>query len=1483
MKHRILLNLLIGAFAFSHFLPNIVAREKDRPNILFIYTDDQSHRTLSCYANEGARPWVDTPNIDRLAAEGVRFSAAYGASWCVPSRASVLTGLLSHSIPGMNLNGDSDEKAPVTWATYGNAYDPDITPMWPENLRESGYHTAMIGKWHLGQNAGHGKLWDYSVVWDQNEPDGDWYNDQELSIDGAPPKVVPGYSTDVYTDLAIDYVQQDHEKPWLLWLCYNAPHLPNTVHPDHQDQYKEGEVPIPEDIFGPRPDKPTYLRDRTMFNRAADGSPRYGKKTLPKMVRGYNELVSSIDDGVGRILKTLEENDQLDNTLVVFTSDQGFAWGEQGFAWKVGPYDACLRMPLIFRFPGKIAEGKVCDQPASLVDIIPTLLGFADLPLPWKMHGHDLRPHLNNPDLGQDRPVMMENFLNNFGESTTPAITGENTAKEVPWWLMLRKGSFKYIRTLVPDEIEELYDLEADPGELNNLAVDPEHSDTVEEYRDLLLAELERTDAEFIDTIPAPASPEEKKKASAPVGPRARPASAIANIADWEKGEELLERIDVPPAPILSPGEALESFRLAPGYRAELFAAEPMVQKPIFFEFDPDGRCWVVEFQGYMRDVKGTDENEPICRVVVLEDTDADGKADKSTVFLDGLVMPRSLAFVKGGILLQEPPNLWYCEDVDGDLKSDKRRKVGTLGIVGNPQHTDNGLRYGIDNWLHCSDSTKRFRWTDEGLEEEFTIKRGQFGLTFDESGRFFTCYENRPLHGDYIPAPYLLRNQNLYRVYERSGSDRDQFGVNVSLAPKGSPATEVWPIRVTPAITLGAMELREDGRLETFTISSGVCAYDGHQFPADAKGNFFVPESGGHLVGRLKINKGISPVAERFYPAEQEIIASTDERFRPVNSRVGPDGALYIADMYHGIIEHRIFIVPWLIDQIHDRKLDNGNDLGRIWRIVAEDRPIDRESPELSAADTTKLVETLSHPNGWHRITAQRLLIERGEGADELRAAVRSAEPSGQLHALWTLSGLNALDLETRLAGMQSKDENVRAAAIRLSEKDPSAFAAISELSEDSSETVRLQVMLSLGSFFNPKSSALMSEMLSREENPLFRGAALTGLKSRELQFLQSYEGDDMELVKWLVACVMAEAKPPRVAQLMPLLERDEATRDMILATVANATYKKQMMLPEEPAALVALMESGDRQLLSSVDRVLDKITWPNAPERKMTSIDAPPLNPEQQELVDEGEKMYAMVCTACHQPHGRGAPGLAPPLAGSDWVAGSPDRLARVVLHGLYGPIEVNDEAWNLHMPGLGAGLDDRKVAGLLSYIRRSWGNVSPPVEPEFITSVRAETADRTLPWRADELDEVDQKREATSLIEPEDNGEIQLPASAATIFGQRLEYRKTLDVLAPWWRADDVAEWNVKLEKAGEYEVHVLLAADEPSAGDHFVLETDGSSAQGTVINTGNYDTFREVSAGRIQLKAGTNRLILRPEGKLKEELADVRSVRLAPTED
>jgi arylsulfatase A-like enzyme len=481
------------------FAPSLAvsAAPPSRPNILFIYTDDQSYRTLGCYRDQGAWPWVRTPNIDQLAAEGVRFTSAYGASWCTPSRACVLTGMLPHGVQGVRLSGVVEGR-----------YDPNVCRHWPAELRNSGYHTAMIGKWHLGHDAGHGRNWDHSVVWDQADIKGDWYNDQILSVDGKLKAIVPGYSTDVYTRLAEDYIRRKHERPWLLWLCYNAPHLPNTVHPRHKDRYAGAHGLVPVDVFPPRPGKPEHMQTWCQWTRRDDGMPVYGKgeraQPLPEMVRGYNRLVAALDEGVGRLLKALEETGQLDRTLIVYTSDQGFAWGEHGFAWKVGPYDACIKAPLIFRLPGRVAHGAVCPEPVTVVDLGPTLLALAGVEPPWPMHGRDLSPLLESPSADWGRPAMMEHFYLKFGEQTDCAVPDKDAQGPFPWWISLRQGRYKYIRTLAPGQIEELYNLEADPQELNNLAVAPESRELLDTFRAQLLGELKRTNAGLLKNLPPP-------------------------------------------------------------------------------------------------------------------------------------------------------------------------------------------------------------------------------------------------------------------------------------------------------------------------------------------------------------------------------------------------------------------------------------------------------------------------------------------------------------------------------------------------------------------------------------------------------------------------------------------------------------------------------------------------------------------------------------------------------------------------------------------------------------------------------------------------------------------------------------------------------------------------------------------------------------------------------------------------------------------
>jgi arylsulfatase A-like enzyme len=214
--------------------------------------------------------------------------------------------------------------------------------------------------------------------------------------------------------------------------------------------------------------------------------------------------VLALDEAVGKLIQGLKDSGQYDNTLIVFTSDQGFARGQHGFRSKLAPYDATIRSPWIFSMPAKLPSGEVCGRPVSGPDLIPTFFKVAGIDLPWKMHGRDLTPLLEKPDRTWSFPALMAHTGRSYGSATDVVPTDRATLSPsgVPWWVSLRLGRYKYIRNLVEGEIEELYDLESDPEELDNLALVSKHDRTLQALREATVAELRRTDAGFADRLP---------------------------------------------------------------------------------------------------------------------------------------------------------------------------------------------------------------------------------------------------------------------------------------------------------------------------------------------------------------------------------------------------------------------------------------------------------------------------------------------------------------------------------------------------------------------------------------------------------------------------------------------------------------------------------------------------------------------------------------------------------------------------------------------------------------------------------------------------------------------------------------------------------------------------------------------------------------------------------------------------------------------
>lgn len=463
-----------------------------QPNILYIFTDDQSHRTVGCYPE--AHNWVRTPNIDRLAEEGARFTDCYTGTWCMASRATALTGRLQHGIESMRMVG----KYP------GNTYDPQQCPFWPSVFRKHGYYTGIIGKWHTGADTGHGRDWDYSAVWNHANrhevESGGYYRNQRVSFNGAPPVAVGGYSTDNYTRWAVEFIGERAKKPntpWYLWLCYDGVHGPYTAADRHEGDYRDTPpVSVPADIFPPRPTKPDYMKNYGVWKKGKDGNPVAKGRTLTEAVQKYNRAVLALDEGVGKVLEALHVTGQVENTLVVFTSDQGYAWGQHGFEWKYAPYDANLRAPLLVRYPKLVPPGSVCTHPVGGHDLIRTFFALAGIAPPWEMHGRDISPLLADPSAPWDEPVLLLNTGQKYGSDSRAANASRHSG--VPWWIFVRRGQYKYVRTLEESEMEELYDLQADPDELVNLALDPHYADVLREYRRQLLDELRRTGGDSI-------------------------------------------------------------------------------------------------------------------------------------------------------------------------------------------------------------------------------------------------------------------------------------------------------------------------------------------------------------------------------------------------------------------------------------------------------------------------------------------------------------------------------------------------------------------------------------------------------------------------------------------------------------------------------------------------------------------------------------------------------------------------------------------------------------------------------------------------------------------------------------------------------------------------------------------------------------------------------------------------------------------------
>ncbi len=462
-----------------------------RPNIVFIMSDDHAAHAISAY---GSRVNA-TPHLDRIAAGGMRFDRCFCTnSICAPSRATILAGTYSH------VNG-------VT--TLDTRFDGRQTTF-PQLLQGVGYRTALVGKWHLG----HGGVSDPTGFdyWNVLPGQGLYHNPK--MIENGTERTYPGYVTDLITDLSLDWLRgRDRDRPFCLLVHHKAPHRPWEPDAKHAAMYEDVDIPEPEtfdDDYAHRASAAAAARmriDRDLNERDTKGPVPDGLSAAEakrwkyrRYMQDYLRCVASIDDNVGRLLDYLDAEGLAEDTLVVYTSDQGFFLGDHNWFDKRFMYEESLRMPFLVRWPREIAPGSVNDRIVTNVDFAPTFLDLAGVPIPDTFQGYSLRPLFggDTPE-GWQPSVYYRYWMHYDAIHHVYAHYGVRTERH--------KLIYYYADALgqpgatdEPQEPEwELFDLERDPHELRNVYHEPEYADVVRELRGELRRQQERVgDAPFV-------------------------------------------------------------------------------------------------------------------------------------------------------------------------------------------------------------------------------------------------------------------------------------------------------------------------------------------------------------------------------------------------------------------------------------------------------------------------------------------------------------------------------------------------------------------------------------------------------------------------------------------------------------------------------------------------------------------------------------------------------------------------------------------------------------------------------------------------------------------------------------------------------------------------------------------------------------------------------------------------------------------------
>ncbi len=596
----------------------------------------------------------------------------------------------------------------------------------------------------------------------------------------------------------------------------------------------------------------------------------------------------------------------------------------------------------------------------------------------------------------------------------------------------------------------------------------------------------------------------------------------------------VLERV-----PPVEADKALATIEVADGFRIVQVAAEPLVIDPVAMAFDEHCRMYVVEMRDYSEQDK-----ERLGRIRLLADEDGDGRFEKSQVFVDDLSWPTAVTCYDGGVFVGNSSDILYLKDTNGDGVADERRVVFTGFSRDNVQGLLNSFHWGCDGRIHGSASTtggkitrpgvtttpldlsgRDFAFDPKTLEIEATTGGGQHGMTFNRWGDRFVCHNSDHLQAIVFDERYLARNpyQSIVSARRSIAADGPQAAVF-----RASPV-EAWRVARTDMRLKGLAPgpIEGGGRAAGyFTSGTGITVYEGGLFDTGDETWVFVADVGSNLIHRKRlIPDGVIYVGERI-DKDTEFVRSTDIWFRPVQMAIGPEGALYIADMYRETIEHPQSLPPELKSQLD---LSSGN-RGRIYRVVPADYRHKRPA-QLADATTAELVKALDEANIWRRMTALRLLYERPDPAAAalLRAEFKSSEqPESRIAVLYALKTAGALNADDLTAALSDAHPRARCHGLLLAEplfdSSPELLTKVLSLASDSEPVVQFQLALTLGESNDPRATQAIANIIVRNaEHRDIVDSALTSIANRAGAVLQLLLADETWLSGGQSAPVLA------------------------------------------------------------------------------------------------------------------------------------------------------------------------------------------------------------------------------------------------------------------------------------------------------------------------------------------------------------------------